>query len=179
MSLTLVCYFEFRGCLCLPAPLCVLLCYMAVLSCVIHCLGCFFFPDWPISSGPTHLPMLCQRRVIRRISGSPWGEVDERSPRKELSRKSNKKSLELRAGACRSSRGKNTLYICQHYSRRGPIFSVMLLTETFEMRKRLLTLSMAEPRYNAETILKTHEMFIMYITLLFHFKKMCKKIAAS
>jgi hypothetical protein len=36
----------------------------------------------------------------------------------------------------------------------------MLPAETLEMRKRLPTLPLARPRYNAETVLKTYEMFI-------------------
>jgi len=46
----------------------------------------------------------------------------------------------------------------------------MLPVETFEMGKRLLTLSLAKPREKTKAILKT---FIeTYITLLIHFVKM-------
>jgi hypothetical protein len=51
----------------------------------------------------------------------------------------------------------------------------MLPAETFEMRKCLLTLSLAKPRQNAEAILKTYELIIYgdthYITNSF-----CKNV---
>ena len=47
----------------------------------------------------------------------------------------------------------------------------MLPEETFDTRKRLVTLSPAKPRENAETVLKTYMLFvygnICYITISF------------
>jgi hypothetical protein len=48
--------------------------------------------------------------------------------------------------------------------------SVMLPVETFEMRKHLVTLSLAKPREKAKAILKT--CIVTYITLLIHVVKM-------
>jgi hypothetical protein len=41
-----------------------------------------------------------------------------------------------------------------------PRHSVMIAAQTFQMRERLLTPSLAKPRYNAEEILKTYELFV-------------------
>ena len=53
--------------------------------------------------------------------------------------------------------------------------TVILLTETFEMRKGLLTLYPAKPRQKAKTFWKRMICFFIetYITLLINFVKMC------
>jgi hypothetical protein len=53
----------------------------------------------------------------------------------------------------------------------------MLPAETFEMRKFLLTLSLAKPSHNAEAILKTYELLVYGDTLQTNsFLKKCVKI---
>jgi hypothetical protein len=70
--------------------------------------GCLF-PAWPISAGPALRPKLCQRRVLRSLSGSlnnRWGELVRRQQWQWPFRKFNKNSLERWTGAYRSGREK-------------------------------------------------------------------------
>jgi hypothetical protein len=55
------------------------------------------------------------------------------------------------------------------------LYSVMLLTETFEMRKCLLTISQADPRYNTSSVLKTYDLVVHWE--LYHIaNSFCKNV---
>ena len=83
---------------------------------------------WLISAGPTHHPTLCQRCVVRRMSGrlnSRWLALDKQSQWHLTCRKSNKNSQERRAGAYRSSREKS-LYLEKTEAEPTPWNSIVL-----------------------------------------------------
>ena len=56
-----------------------------------------------------------------------------------------------------------------------PRHTVMLPAETFEMRKRLLTLSLAKPRQNIEAILKSYKL-IIYGDIHYITNSFCKTV---